>query len=42
MDIPPRAWWQDVDNAADLALAEAKLRRHEAPFVYDAPAVLVA
>jgi choline kinase len=42
VDIPQRAWWQDVDNAADVALAEAKLRRHEAPFVYDAPAALVA
>ena len=42
VDIPQRAWWQDVDNAADLALAEAKLRRHEPPFVYDAPAALVA
>jgi choline kinase len=42
VDIPQRAWWQDVDNAADLALAEAKLGRHEAPFVYDAPAVRAA
>jgi len=42
VEIPQRSWWQDVDNAADLALAEAKLRRHEAPFVYDAPAELVA
>jgi len=42
VDIPKRSWWQDVDNAADVALAEAKLRRHEAPFVYDAPAALVA
>jgi choline kinase len=42
VDIPPLAWWQDVDNAADLALAEAKLRRHEAQFAYAAPAALVA
>jgi hypothetical protein len=42
VDIPQRAWWQDVDNAADLALAEAKLGRHEAPLVHDAPAALVA
>jgi choline kinase len=42
VDIPQRSWWQDVDNANDLALAEAKLRLHEAPFFYDAPAALVA
>jgi choline kinase len=42
VDIPQRAWWQDVDNAADLALAEAKLARHEAHYVYDTPAARVA
>ncbi len=42
VDIPREAWWQDVDNAADLARAEGKLLRHEAPGVHEAPTVLVA
>jgi choline kinase len=33
VDVPPSAWWQDVDNAADLARAEGKIRQHEATVV---------
>jgi choline kinase len=42
VDIPQQAWWQDVDNAADLARAERKLLRHEAVAVHVAPTVQVA
>lgn len=30
VDILPDAWWQDIDTASDLVLAERKLRQHEA------------
>jgi 1L-myo-inositol 1-phosphate cytidylyltransferase len=40
VDIPREAWWQDVDNAGDLARVERKLLQHEAsPLV---PGALVA
>ncbi len=42
VDIPNQAWWQDVDNAADLARAERLLLRHEATAIHAAPAELVA
>jgi choline kinase len=42
VDIPKEAWWQDVDNAADLARAERLLLRHQAVPVHVAPTVQVA
>jgi choline kinase len=42
VDIPNEAWWQDVDNAADLDRAERLVLRHEAAGVYAAHTVLVA
>jgi choline kinase len=40
--VPPEAWWQDVDNASDLARAEHKLRQQMATAALAAPAALVA
>jgi choline kinase len=42
VDIPPEAWWQDVDNAADVARAERKVLRHEGVAAHVVPAVQVA
>jgi hypothetical protein len=42
VDIPEEAWWQDVDNAADLARAERKVLRYEAVAAHVAPTVQVA
>jgi len=42
VDVPKEAWWQDVDNAADLARAERKLLRYEAVAAHVAPTVQVA